>query len=155
MKRSIVLRLFVTWSMVAFSGCGPKEKILPNQEASVAKAASSYSFLQGSRDLEGLTLEDYAALNGNMASLLERAGFIYCRGYLTPTRGLHGTTFPTLSVESYPEKIPEKSTDEMKAMIDQFFAECEKDLRRLKAPQPRSNQLSEPTSGLAPGRGSS
>ena len=144
MKRLIALRLFVTWSIVAFSGCGPKEKTLLKQEALATKGASSHFFLQGSRDLEGLTLEDYAALNANMASLLERAGFIYCRGYLTPSPGLHGTTFPTLSVESYSEKISEKSTDEMKAMIDRFFVECEKELSRLKTPQTKSNQSPEP-----------
>jgi len=140
MKLLLAITFSVIVGMFVFSGCAPKEKGLPKQEASVAKAASPHFFLQGSRDLEGLTLEDYAALNSNMTSLLERAGFVYCRGYLTPTSGLHDSTYPTLSVESYSGKSFEKSTDEMKAMVDQFFAECEKDLSRRRDLQTKSNQ---------------
>jgi hypothetical protein len=140
-------------SMLVISGCAPGEKTVSKQEAPAAKAISERFFLSGSRPLEGLTLEDYAALNGNMTSLLERSGFVYCRGYLTPTPGLHGTTYPTLSVESFSEKRSEKSVDEMNAMIDRFFAECEKDLSRLKAPQTKANQTPQTTTGSsAPGR---
>jgi hypothetical protein len=147
MKRSLVLTFFVAGSMFVSSGCAPKDNTPPKQEASAAKTFSSHFFLSGSRPLEGLTLEDYAALNGNMTSLLERSGFVYCRGYLTPTSGLHGTTYPTLSVESYSEKSSEKSTAEMNAMIDKFFSECEKDLSRGKSPQAKSNQPPQTTTG--------
>lgn len=146
---------FLLLAMGAFSlcGCAPTTKA-PEASVSHVKAPPAIFTASAVLHLENLTIDEYALLNRNMDDLLKRVGLLDCRGYLIPIPGLHGAIQPQLVVHaSSDSKIT--SNPDLDSLVKRFSIECEKDLYRWREAQQKPNQVPEPTSGLAPGLGSS
>ena len=121
-------------------GCAPKPQ--PKAITPVPRAQFTITGTpHGTRDFDEMTVAEYALLNGRMSDLLERIGLKDSRGYLFPT-----TYGPTIVIEGDPDKkLAMRSTEDLVALCDHFFAECSKDLTVARASHMMPNQALVPT----------